>query len=198
MGKKAVLRGLEQSQTLVACACSGDGAGAGARVRRCRVRRFAAQVLGLPGAPRGTLEESASRADGRSRCFTACTGCVQTWPPALRCTSWSTMRTGRCTLAALPRVPASTARAAPVALAVATRPHLPADGRGCSKRSPVLEVADILDPGRPLRFVHPMVRAGIYEGLSTGQVLGGLRSAARLLGAVVRRERASSRALARQ
>lgn len=44
---------------------------------------------------------------------------------------------------------------------------------GCSKRSPVLDVADILDPGRPLRFVHPMVRAGIYEGLSTGQVLGG-------------------------
>jgi hypothetical protein len=37
----------------------------------------------------------------------------------------------------------------------------------------VLDVADILDPGRPLRFVHPMVRAGIYEGLSTGQVLGG-------------------------
>jgi hypothetical protein len=86
MGKKAVLRGLEQSQTLVACACWGDGAGAGARGRRrpatlragareCVVRRarrfaegcggFAAQALGLPGAPRGTLEESASRADGR-------------------------------------------------------------------------------------------------------------------------------------
>ena len=48
----------------------------------------------------------------------------------------------------------------------------------------VLAVAGILDPGRPLRFVHPMVRAGIYEGLSTGTRARGHRSAARLLGDV--------------
>jgi predicted ATPase len=47
-----------------------------------------------------------------------------------------------------------------------------------------LAAAGILDPGRPLRFVHPMVRTGIYEALSTGTRARGHRSAARLLGDV--------------
>jgi DNA-binding CsgD family transcriptional regulator len=45
----------------------------------------------------------------------------------------------------------------------------------------VLAAAEIMDPGRPLAFVHPIVRAGIYAELSSGQRARGHREAARLL-----------------
>jgi predicted ATPase len=101
MGKKAVLRGsraiadARDMRALGGRSWSGSSRSASSgnssepmlanasAVERRGARRFAegcggfaAQALGLPGAPRGTLEESASRADGRSRCFTACTGCA--------------------------------------------------------------------------------------------------------------------------
>ena len=44
-----------------------------------------------------------------------------------------------------------------------------------------LAAADILEPGRPLSFVHPIVRAGIYEALSSSHRARGHRTAARLL-----------------
>jgi len=45
----------------------------------------------------------------------------------------------------------------------------------------VLAAAEVLEPGRPLTFVHPIVRAGIYGALSSGQRARGHRAAARLL-----------------
>jgi DNA-binding CsgD family transcriptional regulator len=45
----------------------------------------------------------------------------------------------------------------------------------------LLASAEILAPGRPLAFVHPIVRTGIYRELSTGQRTQGHRAAARLL-----------------
>lgn len=48
----------------------------------------------------------------------------------------------------------------------------------------LLAQAQILEPGRPLRFVHPIVRAGIYGELSTGQRAVGHRAAARLLASI--------------
>jgi DNA-binding CsgD family transcriptional regulator len=45
----------------------------------------------------------------------------------------------------------------------------------------LLASAEILAPGRPLTFVHPIVRAGIYGELSAGQRARGHRAAARLL-----------------
>jgi DNA-binding CsgD family transcriptional regulator/tetratricopeptide (TPR) repeat protein len=45
----------------------------------------------------------------------------------------------------------------------------------------LLAAADILEPGRPLTFVHPIVRAGIYSELSTGQRARGHRAAAQML-----------------
>ena len=45
----------------------------------------------------------------------------------------------------------------------------------------LLAAAEILAPGRPLTFVHPIVRAGIYGELSNGQRARGHRAAAELL-----------------
>jgi DNA-binding CsgD family transcriptional regulator len=45
----------------------------------------------------------------------------------------------------------------------------------------LLAAAEILEPGRPLTFAHPIVRAGIYAELSSGQRSGGHREAAKLL-----------------
>ncbi|HEX3266958.1 MAG TPA: AAA family ATPase, partial [Gaiellaceae bacterium] len=45
----------------------------------------------------------------------------------------------------------------------------------------VLVIAGILEPGRPLRFVHPIVRNGIYSELSSAERLQGHRRAAELL-----------------
>ena len=44
-----------------------------------------------------------------------------------------------------------------------------------------LAAADILAPGRPLTFAHPIVRAGIYESLSASRRARGHRAAARML-----------------
>ncbi len=45
----------------------------------------------------------------------------------------------------------------------------------------VLTTAGILEPGRPLTFVHPIVRSGIYSELSGAERAQGHRRAARLL-----------------
>ena len=38
----------------------------------------------------------------------------------------------------------------------------------------MLAAAEILEPGRPLAFSHPIVRAGIYAELSSGQRAAGI------------------------
>ena len=45
----------------------------------------------------------------------------------------------------------------------------------------VLTAAGILEPGRPLTFVHPIVRTGIYSELSSSERSHGHRAAARVL-----------------
>ena len=45
----------------------------------------------------------------------------------------------------------------------------------------LLASAGILEPGRPLSFVHPLVRSGIYSGLSSAERAQGHRRAAELL-----------------
>ena len=45
----------------------------------------------------------------------------------------------------------------------------------------ILAGAEILEPGRPLAFSHPIVRAGIYAELASGDRARGHRAAARLL-----------------
>jgi DNA-binding CsgD family transcriptional regulator len=45
----------------------------------------------------------------------------------------------------------------------------------------LLESAGILEPGRPLTFIHPIVRSGIYSELSGAERAQGHRRAARLL-----------------
>jgi DNA-binding CsgD family transcriptional regulator len=45
----------------------------------------------------------------------------------------------------------------------------------------LLATAGILEPGRPLTFIHPIVRSGIYSELSSGERAQGHRRAARLL-----------------
>ena len=45
----------------------------------------------------------------------------------------------------------------------------------------LLVTAGILESGRPLRFVHPIVRSGIYSELTTAERAQGHRTAARLL-----------------
>src|SRR5207247_7904410 len=45
----------------------------------------------------------------------------------------------------------------------------------------LLATAGILEPGRPLTFVHPLVRDGIYSELSGAQRAQGHRRAAELL-----------------
>ena len=45
----------------------------------------------------------------------------------------------------------------------------------------LLTTAGILEPGRPLTFIHPIVRSGIYSELSSDERAQGHRRAARLL-----------------
>ena len=45
----------------------------------------------------------------------------------------------------------------------------------------LLAVAGILEPGRPLMFIHPIVRSGLYADLTTVERAQGHRRAARLL-----------------
>ena len=45
----------------------------------------------------------------------------------------------------------------------------------------LLAAAGILEPGRPLTFVHPLVREGIYQELSSAERAHGHRRAAELL-----------------
>ena len=47
----------------------------------------------------------------------------------------------------------------------------------------MLAAASILEPGRPLAFVHPIVRTGIYTELSSGERSQGHRGAAQLFAA---------------
>jgi hypothetical protein len=148
--RKQCSGGLEQSQTLVACACSGTelggssgSASSGNSSSRCsrmrrrssaticwRVRRVRSASPRSARRTEGTLEESASRADGRSRCFTACTGCANLASgPPLHIVVDDAHRADAPSLRylafLLPRL-----EELPVALAVATRPHVPAGGRG--------------------------------------------------------------------
>jgi ATP/maltotriose-dependent transcriptional regulator MalT len=45
----------------------------------------------------------------------------------------------------------------------------------------LLVTAGILEPGRPLRFIHPIVRSGLYAELTSAERAEGHRAAARLL-----------------
>ena len=45
----------------------------------------------------------------------------------------------------------------------------------------MLVTAGILEPGRPLRFIHPIVRSGVYSELASGERAQGHRAAATLL-----------------
>jgi DNA-binding CsgD family transcriptional regulator len=55
------------------------------------------------------------------------------------------------------------------------------DDQQAASAADLLAAAEILEPGRPLTFAHPIVRAGIYAELSSGQRSHGHREAARLL-----------------
>jgi DNA-binding CsgD family transcriptional regulator len=55
------------------------------------------------------------------------------------------------------------------------------DGRQAASAADLLAAAEILEPGRPLTFAHPIVRAGIYAEQSSGERSRGHREAARLL-----------------
>jgi DNA-binding CsgD family transcriptional regulator len=55
------------------------------------------------------------------------------------------------------------------------------DDDAAASAADLLAAAQILEAGRPLAFVHPIVRAGIYAELSSGQRARGHREAARLL-----------------
>jgi len=94
---------------------------------------------------------------------------------------------GRSILLRLDRLPREAARLAR-AMAVLERAELWQAARlgGLSPEEAVdaadrLAAADILAPGRPLTFAHPIVRAGIYEALPAGDRAGGHRAAARML-----------------
>src|SRR4029077_14937791 len=52
---------------------------------------------------------------------------------------------------------------------------------GAPEAADLLAQAGILEPGRPLAFVHPIVRTGIYTELSSYERAEGHRAAARLL-----------------
>ena len=55
------------------------------------------------------------------------------------------------------------------------------DDEQAASAADLLAAAEILEPGRPLTFAHPIVRAGIYAELSSGQRSRGHRQAADLL-----------------
>jgi DNA-binding CsgD family transcriptional regulator len=55
------------------------------------------------------------------------------------------------------------------------------DETQATEAAELLTNAGILDPGRPLRFAHPIVRGGIYTALSDAERSRGHRRAARLL-----------------
>jgi DNA-binding CsgD family transcriptional regulator len=55
------------------------------------------------------------------------------------------------------------------------------DDNEAASAADLLAAAEILEPGRPLTFAHPIVRAGIYAELTSGQRSAGHRAAARLL-----------------
>jgi DNA-binding CsgD family transcriptional regulator len=55
------------------------------------------------------------------------------------------------------------------------------DEADASEAAELLTTAGILEPGRPLTFIHPIVRSGIYSELSGAERAQGHRRAARLL-----------------
>ena len=94
---------------------------------------------------------------------------------------------GRSILLRLDRLPEPAARLAR-AMAILERAELwqaarlaelPADE--AADAADRLAAADILEPGRPLTFAHPIVRAGIYDALPSSHRARGHRDAARLL-----------------
>ena len=56
------------------------------------------------------------------------------------------------------------------------------DGTAAADAAELLVRSGILEPGRPLAFIHPIVRSGLYAELSTAERARGHRDAARLLG----------------
>ena len=54
------------------------------------------------------------------------------------------------------------------------------EGEG-AEAAELLVTAGILEPGRPLRFIHPIVRSGLYSELTSAERAQGHRTAARLL-----------------
>jgi DNA-binding CsgD family transcriptional regulator len=52
---------------------------------------------------------------------------------------------------------------------------------GAAQATELLTTAGILEPGRPLTFIHPIVRSGIYSELSSAERAQGHHHAARLL-----------------
>lgn len=94
---------------------------------------------------------------------------------------------GRSILLRLDRLPGSAAQLAR-AVAILERGELWQAGRlaeleadDAAEAADRLTAADILAPGRPLTFAHPIVRAGIYESLSASRRARGHRAAARML-----------------
>ena len=94
---------------------------------------------------------------------------------------------GRSMLLRLDRLPDSAGRLAR-ALAVLERGELGQAARlaeleedEAAAAADVLAAADLIEPARPLTFVHPIVRTGIYAELTAGQRARGHRAAARLL-----------------
>ena len=94
---------------------------------------------------------------------------------------------GRSILLRLDRLPEPAARLAR-AMAILERAELwqaarlaelPADE--AADAADRLAAADILEPGRPLTFAHPIVRAGIYDALPSSHRARGHRHAAQLL-----------------
>src|SRR5436190_19601870 len=96
---------------------------------------------------------------------------------------------GRSVRLRLLRLPEPAGRLAR-ALAVLEQSHLLQAARlagleelEAAEAADLLATAGILEPGRPLTFVHPLVRDGIYSELSTAERAQGHRRAAQLLAA---------------
>ncbi len=94
---------------------------------------------------------------------------------------------GRSILLRLDRLPPSAGRLAR-AVAILERGDLrqaaklaELDEDEAAAAADVLAAAEIFEPGRPLAFSHPIVRAGIYAELASGDRARGHRAAARLL-----------------
>ena len=94
---------------------------------------------------------------------------------------------GRSILLRLDRLPESAARLARAVAILETGELWQAarlaelDIEEAAEAADRLAAAEILSLGRPLSFAHPIVRAGIYEALSTGQRAQGHRAAADML-----------------